>query len=222
MLSLENRKLRAQVEALARSERVVLDVLDVSGNVPSNIEVTQPFYICEAPSRQSDAIRISLFASAFEPDLENFVNDVNRTYWLKLQLRNSGNKVARNILIDIDIDGAEKIALLRESMPSGYVSVDIEPQWVTSPNEHVYVDYRRRREGVLVRQRTKYVAVSASESLIPMGLRGSIDSDAQLRFAVKYRAVSEDGESTEGSFTIVVAFIEKRVTCNELKKKYDD
>jgi hypothetical protein len=213
VLSLENRKLRAQVAAFARPEGVVLEILDAAGKAQGDIEVAQPRYEVYAEDSELFAHRRVSGRFVQVADL------VSRTYWLELKMRNSGDKVARNALIDFDVDGADWIVLTRDTAQSLEGRPDEEPQTATSPNEHVYVDQRTRREGgTRVRQRIKHIAVSAVETLIPMGLRGAIGADGQLRFTVKYRALNEDGESKEGSFTIVVSCTQTRVTPRQLRE----
>jgi hypothetical protein len=226
-LSIENRRLRAQVEALTRPGQVALEVLDDNGKAFGNVEVTRPVYTYAFQSLKADAhggLSVTNALSLIEHQFPIFLKDVNRTYWLNLHLRNSGTKAARNTIVDIDIDGAVAIALGEERrLPSiaDAMPKKVQSRWM-EPNEHVYVDYVKEREGgVFVRQRAKQVAVSASESLISMGLRGAIATNGRLRFAVKYRAVSEDGESTEGSFTINVdCTANEEVTAADLKKKF--
>lgn len=220
VLSLENRKLRAQAEALARPDRAVLNVLDAKGNELRDIEIEQPLYVLYVPEGGS-AIELALGGRMGRVDERSKVlaDKISRMYWLGLELRNSGSKVARAVIVDVDVEGAKNIVLFREKSPA-YLLLP-EPEEITDPAEHVYVDSRRRREGgVLVRQRIRQVAVGASEALVVMGLLGSFDSDGRLKFTVKYRAVSEDGESVDGLFAISVSPIENRVTVEQFKKKF--
>lgn len=140
-----------------------------------------------------------------------------------MQLRNTGVAAAQNVLIELEVVGAEDVVLRKDELlthPSKLL--DDEVQRKRDPNAHVYVDsvVKQRGGGFLVRQRVKSVAVGGREQLVEIGVRGRFDDDGRMRFAVRLGATSQDGSHVSDEFALEVAREEILIDEIELRARF--
>jgi hypothetical protein len=141
----------------------------------------------------------------------------NKTHWLSLAIENSGNGLARDVVVDFTIQGVNEIELYPEEPPRepyrdnfGTVSLpDIprlidSPSWKTDPKEHIYIDSYSVKERVgRVRYRIKSVTRGSEEVLPPIGLLASLEED-ESHFKIEYKIAHADGVPITGQLTVTI------------------
>lgn len=205
-LSSENHTLREELESLraasSTAPKVRFELLDENSSPVSDLQIKVPRYV-----EPSHGATLTMRVLSNDSDgLDDFLEKTNQTVWLNLRIKNSGTEPARNVTVDFDIEGAHDVTLV-EDEPRSKMSIlsisAVTPQWILDPNEHVYVDSRRRNgDRYFLRQRIKGIGVSGSEQLMKMGVRGTIGDDNGVRLVVHYMIQDEKGDRLEGAFNI--------------------
>lgn len=197
-LSKENAELRAQVDALGGTKKAVLE-LRFDGQGPElSIEVPSYELAPQGPAKGARFVRI-----------EDLVERMSRTVWLRATITNKGDAVARNIRTRFKVTTeVEEIDLNRSEIKYLMPIESHQTPWYLNPSEDVYVsshytadDYAR------VEQRAKTLGVGQDERLVGVGLvlpELPLSSSEEIRFSVEYSATSEQGEQTAGTLAVSV------------------
>lgn len=220
-LSRENRDQRDELEKLrtqlSSAPRVALKLVDEDGQPLTTLRQQRPLYIVKHP--RETAILLS-FRSANTEAVEEFIKNINRTFWFRLTLKNEGPSPARNVTVDMDVKGADDVAFYPDDAPEAMPIAIRGPTWATDPSEHVYVDrWELHPDRLWIRQRVANVGVNRDEALLRLGLRAANTADDGFNFKVSYLVTDENGERFSGDFDIeVVVQGELEADMNTLEK----
>lgn len=206
-LSKENNEMRSQMADLTAKRKSLLQLVDRSGApLEGKITNTRPRYSVREAQGGNEMNMIREFNRRPAKDLQN---EINRTYWVRAALRNTGTAVARNIQARFEVARVGEI-LRRHHNTSGVFSLASQ-----SANAHAVIAEETvgaNGTGTVV-QRIRSIGVNQQEKLIGMGFVATAESNGgtQLQFVMTYSFTDEEGSQTTGEVTIESVFSEQRL-----------
>ncbi|MRG98616.1 DUF4062 domain-containing protein [Polyangium spumosum] len=209
-LSAENEALRRQVEEVKGGKRVCLELTDAYDNVfvdSSEVAYEVPKYVL---NRESAAIvdAVTGVVSSSHSEYERFLDRANRSMTFHARVRNTGNKPAKEVTVDLEFEGCEQVNLVGYEAPSVPEHLrGIAPRWKMDTARHVYIDRTFGRGGkVCVRQRVKNIAPGVAEDLVYFLVRAEAMDANGWSVTCSYSITDADGARTKGSFLLVTQF----------------
>lgn len=213
----ENRDLRAQVETLGGARAPALALALDDGSEVATIQLSHPRYV---PPDGPVTANAPYTPTRSGPTAMDMAVEATRTFWLALQLKNTGNAPARNARIKFEINGVRAVALNK------FVTSPVRPvdSWYLNPSSPVYVNGRPREEEtniVRLEQRVQNLGVGQEERLVRMGLTLAEDFflGQGVDLSIVYDAADESGARSRGEFWVRCTLIGEETLDEETFEK---
>jgi len=210
-LSAENDTLRRRLDEINASRAPQLDLVDTGNQKITEFKGQRSLYTFDSFGRANSPSSIASIMAGTVPteEYEKFLDDVNRSFEIKLRIVNSGNKAAKDVIVDLEFVPCTKAALTKPELPQPAIkaAVSIPPRWKTDPAEHAYIDQRRRDgDSTFVRQRIRSVSPGIGEDLVPFVVHSKHLNGEGWTMVCKYSVTDSEGSAFNGSFSIAVEF----------------
>ncbi|MDI1483342.1 hypothetical protein [Polyangium sp. y55x31] len=225
-LSAENDTLRRRLDEINASRAPQLDLVDIGNLKITEFKAQRSLYTFNSFGRANSPSSIASVMIGTVPteEYEKFLDDVNRSFEVKLRIVNSGNKAAKDVVVDFEFMPCTEAALMEPELPQSAImaTVSIPPRWKTDPAEHAYIDQRRRDgDSAFVRQRIRSVSPGIGEDLVPFVVHSKHLNGEGWTMVCKYSVTDSEGSTLKGSFSIAVEFDRtKTMTETEIKTAF--
>jgi len=137
--------------------------------------------------------------------VQEYIDNLNRTAWIDLRVRNDGDRPAQNVHVLIDADGSDRIFLPDELSAPG-TSVDVQALASDVPTRVAIVERGQRQGRPFIRMQVGSLGVTHSEPLLRFGIRSTrpLENVGDVtNMTVFCTSTDENGKGSSANFGVV-------------------